>query len=124
MPLIGFKKQFKNIKTLSNDIFTINFDLKYTEIGALRINDKNDSYFDVGDFRLHIDQVFNDFTNEILKSYDIGVYILSICKYIVDSIPNLYSITYESSGMIDTYYKNEIIEDYNKIKEHKDGDTK
>ena len=55
-------------------------------------------------------------TNNLLKQYDNGVYILSICKYIVDRVPNLYSINYESKDMIDTYLKSEIIEDYNKIK--------
>ena len=44
-----------------------------------------------------------------------------MCKYIVDNIPNLYSINYESSGMIVTYLKQEIIDDYNKIKNEKDN---
>ena len=116
MPLIGYKKKFKNVESISDDIFTINFDLKYTEYGALRINDEEESYFDVGDFRILIDECFDKLNDELLKTYDNGVYILSICKYIVDKIPNLYSIIYESKGMVDTYYKQEIIKDYEKIK--------
>jgi len=64
MPIIGYKKQFKNIKSISNDIFTINFDLKYTENCSLRINDEKESYFDIGDFRILIDKVFDKFINE------------------------------------------------------------
>lgn len=50
-----------------------------------------------------------------------------MCKYIVDKVPNLYSINYESNGMIDTYLKQEIIDDYIKIKKGKENtldDTK
>ena len=50
------------------------------------------------------------------RCLDNGIYVLSVCKYIVDNVPNLYSINYESKGMIDTYYKQEIIDAYNKIK--------
>lgn len=116
MPIMGFKNKFKNIESISNDVFTINFNLKYTNLGGLRINDENESYFDIGDFRMFIDECFNKFTEENLKQYDNGVYILSICKYLVDKIPSLYSITYETKGMIDTYYKDEIVNDYEKIK--------
>ena len=69
---------------------------------------------------LKLDAVFSEFTEETLKKYDNGIYILSICKYIVDKFPNLYSINYEIKGMIDTYYKQEIIDDYNKISINKE----
>ena len=116
MPIIGFKKQFKNIKSISDDIFTINFNLSYTETGSLKINDVDKNYFDVADFRMLVDRIFEKFNDDLFKKYDNGVYILSVCKYIVDEIPNLYSIVYESKDMIDVYYKNEIINDYDKIK--------
>ena len=115
MPIMGYKKKFKNIKSLSDDIFTINFKLKYNGHGFLNICDVDDNYFDVGDFRILLDKVFDDFNENKLREYDNGVYILSICKYIVDMVPNLYSINYESKGMIDTYYKEEIIDSYNDI---------
>lgn len=118
MPIIGYKKQFKNIDSIKNDTFTINFKLKYTDIGSLKIENEENDYFDVGDFNILLDKVFNNFTKDKLKEYDNGIYILSICKYIVDNVPNLYSISYEDKGMIDTYYKDEIINDYNKIKEN------
>ncbi len=35
-----------------------------------------------------------------------------MCKYIVDRVPNLYSINYETKGLIDTYFKSEIINDF------------
>ena len=63
-----------------------------------------------------IECIFDNFTEEKRKKYDNGIYILSVCKYIVDNVPNLYSINYETKGMIDTYYKQEIIDAYNKIK--------
>lgn len=120
MPVIGYKKVFKQIKGVADEIFIVNFNLKYNKEGFLEIKDESDSYFDVGDFRIKLDTIFNEFTEEMLKKYDNGVYILSICKYIVDKIPNLYSINYESKGMIDTYYKQEIIDDYNKISINKE----
>ena len=116
MPIIGYKKTFKNIKSLSEDIFTINFKLEYDEFGHLKFQDGPNDYFDVGDFRILLDNVFAAFDEKKLKEYDNGIYILSICKYIVDKVPNLYSIVYEENGMIDTYYKQEIIDAYNKIK--------
>lgn len=116
MPIIGYKKKFKNIKSISDNIFIINFNLEYTECGSLKIQNEKDNYFDVGDFRILLDKVFDEFDEEIFEEYNNGVYILSVCKYIVDKVPNLYSINYETNGMVDTYYKQEIIEDYNKIK--------
>ena len=121
MPIIGYKKSFKNLKGYENDIFTVNFDLEYSEYGFLRIKNEKDNYFDVGDFRILLDDIFEKLNNDLLKEYDNGIYILSMCKYIVDNIPNLYSINYESSGMIVTYLKQEIIDDYNKIKNEKDN---
>lgn len=116
MPIIGYKKKFKHIKGYEEDIFTINFDLEYTNYGALKIKNEKDNYFDVGDYNILLDKVFEEFTKEELKKYDNGVYILSMCKYIVDKVPKLYSINYETKNMIDTYLKQEIIENYNKIK--------
>ena len=116
MPVIGYKNKFKNLKGYENDIFTVNFNLEYNEHGFLKIKDEKNNYFDVGDLRILLNEVFEKLTNNLLKQYDNGVYILSICKYIVDRVPNLYSINYESKDMIDTYLKSEIIEDYNKIK--------
>lgn len=121
MPIIGYKKSFKNLKGYENDIFTVNFDLEYSEYGFLRIKNEKDNYFDEGDFRILLDDIFEKLNNDLLKEYDNGIYILSMCKYIVDNVPNLYSINYESSGMIVTYLKQEIIDDYNKIKNEKDN---
>lgn len=121
MPIIGYKKSFKNLNGYKNDIFTVNFNLEYTNHGSLRIKNENDNYFDVGDYRLLLDEVFEKITEDELRKYDNGVYILSMCKYIVDKVPKLYSINYESKGMIDTYLKQEIIDDYNKIKKGKDN---
>lgn len=116
MPIIGYKKKFKQIPGLREDIFTINFKLEYTLEGSLKIQDEENNYFDVGDFNLLLDEVFEGFDEDKCKEYDNGVYILSVCKYIVDKVPNLYSINYETLGMIDTYYKDEIIHNYNKIR--------
>lgn len=33
MPIIGYKKSFKNLKGYENDVFTVNFDLEYNEQG-------------------------------------------------------------------------------------------
>lgn len=33
MPIIGYKKKFKNIKGLQNDIFIVNFNLEYNSYG-------------------------------------------------------------------------------------------
>ena len=116
MPIIGYKQQFKNIEFLKNKIFTINFKLKYNEYGSLEFDNQENSYFDSGDYRILIEKTFDEFNEQKLKEYDNGIQILSICKYLVDNIPNIYKITYESNSSIDTYYKDEIIKDYLKIK--------
>lgn len=116
MPLIGYKRNFKNLEGYNEDQFTVNFDLEYTSHGSLIIKNEDKNYFDVGDFGILLDEVFESLTKDIIKEYDNGVYILSICKYLVDKVPQLYSINYESKGMIDTYFKNDIISDYEKIK--------
>lgn len=121
MPIIGYKKSFKNLKGYENDVFTINFNLKYNTNGFLEIKNETEDYFDAGDFEILLDEIFEKLTNDLLKEYNNGIYILSICKYIVDKVPNLYSINYESSGMIDTYLKQEIIDDYNKIMNKKNN---
>lgn len=121
MPIIGYKKSFKNLKGYENDVFTINFNLEYNTNGSLKMKNEKDGYFDVGNFRILLDEIFEKLTNDLLKEYDNGIYILSICKYIVDKVPNLYSINYESSGIIDTYLKQEIIDDYNKIMDKKNN---
>ncbi len=115
MPIIGYKKKFKKLNGYEDDVFTVNFNLQYTSYGALEIKDAVDNYFDVGDFGILLDEVFDDLDEDVINEYDNGVYVLSICKYIVDRVPNLYSINYETKGMIDTYLKQEIIDDYNKI---------
>ena len=115
MPIIGYKQQFKNIDFLKDEIFTINFKLKYTEYGGLEFDNQENPYFDSGDYRILIEKTFDNFTKEKFKEYDNGIQILSICKYLVDKIPNIYSVTYESKSNIDTYYKDEIINDYLKI---------
>lgn len=53
MPIVGYKKIFKQIKGVADEIFTINFNLKYNKDGFLEIKDE-DSYFDVGDFRIKL----------------------------------------------------------------------
>lgn len=116
MPIFGYKKEFKNLETLRGSIFTVNFNLKYNEHGFLRIKDEKNNYFDCGDTKILLDKIFDELDEKIFKEYDNGVYILSVCKYIVDKVPNLYSINFETKGNIDTYYKQEIIDDYNKIK--------
>ena len=116
MPIIGYKQQFKNLDILGSVTFIISFKLKYSEYGALEFENQEQSYFDVGDYRIIIENIFNNFTEEKLKKYDNGVLILSICKYLIDNIPNIYTITYESKNDIDIYYKDEIINDYLKIK--------
>ena len=120
MPIIGFKKVFKHLKGVEKDIFTINFDLQYTEIGSLAVKNESQTYFDMGDYDINLDELTEKLTEEVFESYDNGVYILSICKYIVDNVPNLYSINYESKGVVDTYFKQDIIDDYNKILNYKD----
>lgn len=124
MPIIGYKKKFKNLNGYENDVFTVNFDLEYKTNGFLRIKNVENNYFDVGDFGILLDEVFEKLNKDLLKKYDNGVYILSMCKYIVDNVPNLYSINYESSGIIDIYLKQEIIDDYNKIKKGQDKNEK
>ena len=120
MPIIGYKKSFNNIKSLEGNIFTINFNLEYSDYGSLHIKDEEDNYFDVGDFNILIDGIFDDFDDKKFQEYDIGIVILSNCKYVVDKIPRLHSINVESKTMIDTYLKQEIIDDYNRIKKYKD----
>ena len=115
MPIVGYKKKFKNVEGIKNNKFIVNFKLRYSNNGALELENNDGCGFDVGDYNIILDRVFDGFNNEILNDYDNGVYILSICKYIIDNVPNVYSIVYEGNGMIDTYYKDEIINDYNKI---------
>ena len=124
MPIIGYKKKFKNLNGYENDVFTVNFDLEYKTNGFLRIKNVENNYFDVGDFGILLDEVFEKLNKDLLKKYDNGVYILSMCKYIVDNVPNLYSINYESSGIIYIYLKQDIIDDYNKIKKGQDKNEK
>lgn len=115
MPELGFKRQFKNIKGLENKTFIINFKLDYNKQGSLKFHNDYNKHFDVGDYDILLDKVFDDFTESQFNNYDNGIFLLSVCKYIVDNIPELYSINIDSKNMIDTYYKNDIINDYNKI---------
>jgi len=114
MPVLGYKNSFKNLKAIQEETFIINFKLNYNESGALQIEDEKESLFDVGDYRILIEKVFDELDEQKFKDYDNGIFILSICKYIVDKVPNLYSITYESKKMVDTYYKQEILDAYKK----------
>ena len=115
MPELGFKRQFKNIKGLENETFIINFKLDYNKQGSLKFHNGYNKHFDVGDYDILLDKVFDNFTESQFNNYDNGIYLLSVCKYIVDNIPELYSINIDSKNMIDTYYKSDIINDYNKI---------
>lgn len=115
MPMLGYKRKFKNIDSLKDDTFIINFKLKYSVNGALNIDNEEETSFDVGDYHILIDDVFDKFDHDTFKKYDNGIYLLSICKYLVDNIPNVYSIGHESDNMIDNYLKEDIIDDYNKI---------
>ena len=119
MPIISYKNSFKNIESLKKCIFTISFDLQYNKYGFLDFKNENNKYFDVGDYRILIEKVFEEFSEEIFTKYDNGIYILSICKYLVDKIPNIYTITYEENNMVDIYYKDEIINAYNEIEKAK-----
>lgn len=115
MPILGYKKHFKNFDSLINDIFTVHFNLTYDEHGALKFNNALNAYFDSGDFNLLLDKVFEGFNKKTFEEYDNGILLLSVCKYIVDNVPNVYYITYENKGISDIYYKEEIIDAYNKI---------
>ena len=119
MPIIGYKKQFDKIPFLKDDIFTINFNLKYHKNGSLEFENANDKYFDCGNYHLLIDKVFDNFDMNTYKQYDNGIMILSICKYLVDNISNIYSIVHEDKATIDTYYKEEVIESYNNYNEYR-----
>ena len=46
MPIIGYKKKFKNLNGYENDVFTVNFDLEYKTNGFLRIKNVENNYFD------------------------------------------------------------------------------
>ena len=119
MPIIGYKKQFNKIPSLKEETFTINFNLKYCKNGSLVFDNKNNKYFDCGDYNNLIDRVFDGFDLEVYNKYDNGIMILSICKYLVDNIPNIYSIIHEEKRMIDTYFKDEIIKSYNNYNDYK-----
>lgn len=123
MPIISFKKKFNNFTPIKEDTFIINFNLKYTKKGSLKFKGIiSSNYFDSGDYNLLLDEVLNNFNDSVFKKYDNGVFILSICKYLVDNVKNIYSICYESNDCTDIYYRNEIIKDYNKIKKYKRKD--
>lgn len=115
MPMLGYKRKFKNIDSLKDDVFIINFDLKYSDAGALHIDNEIESPFDVGDYHIMIDDVFENFDEEVFKKYDNGIFLLSVCKYLVDNIPNVYSIGHETNSMIDSYLTEDIINDYDRI---------
>ena len=114
MPQFGYKNKFKNIDAFKNDTFVINFNLKYRRNGGLYIKGKSKINFDIGDYHILIDEIFNNLTSEVLKEYDNGIYVLSVCKYLVDNIPGVYSIEYECGNMRDIYFAKEIIKDYKK----------
>ena len=67
MPIIGYKCKFRNIPSVNDCIFTINFNLNYTDYGALKINDEDDNYFDVGDFRIKINKMIEQFDENKYK---------------------------------------------------------
>lgn len=115
MPIIGFKNKFKNFKPLEDYLYLIKFDMKYNKTGAL-INKKNNISYDVADLRLHVQNIFDAFDKEEFYQYDNGVMILSVCKYLVDNIPEIYEIEIESKNDKDIYKKEEIIKYYNEIK--------
>lgn len=116
---LGFKRKFKNIDFLKDEEINIFFKLDYKDNGALKIQHVKNDYFDVDDFQLKIDEIFDGFNKEIFDEYDIGIQLLSVFKYLVDNIPNVYAISHESNGITDYYLKKDIIKDYNKIKKRR-----
>ena len=104
VPTIGYKKKFKNIKGLQNEIFIVNFKLEYNSHGFLEIQHEDNNYFDVGDFNILLDRIFDDFTEEKRKKYDNGIYILSVCKYIVGNDCKANTNKIYNSRHVITYY--------------------
>lgn len=114
MPIIGFKNKFKNFKPLDEE-YLVKFDMEYTNHGAL-VNKDDGIQYDIADLRISIEKVFNDFDKNKFYEYDCGIMILSVCKYLVDNIAGIYEIVVDSKECMYTYKKDEIINDYNKIK--------
>lgn len=115
MPIIGFKNNFKNFKPAFDEKYIVNFNAEYTNHGSL-VFKNTDIGFDVGDLRINIEKVFDEFTKDKFYQYDNGIMILSICKYLVDNIDNIYSIEVDCDMCRDIYFRDEIINDYKKIK--------
>jgi hypothetical protein len=115
MPVVGFKNKFKNFKPLEGEEYLVKFDMRYSNHGSL-INKLNQMTYDMGDLRMKVESVFDKFDKEEFYQYDCGIMILSTCRYLVDNIEGIYEIDVESLGCRDTYKREEIIKDYNKIK--------
>lgn len=99
MPMLGYKRKFKNIDSLKDDVFIINFDLKYSDAGALHINNEIESPFDVGDYRIMIDDAFEKSLKEVFKRYDKS-------KYDIDDHFALYHKMVDIGSKVTRNYKN------------------
>lgn len=115
MPVIGFKNKFNNFKPLEGEEYLIKFDMRYSSHGSL-FNKLNQETYDMGDLRLSIEKVFSEFDKEKFYEYDCGIMTLSVCKYLIDNISGIYEIEVESSCFRDTYKREDIVKDYNKVK--------
>lgn len=115
MPIFGFKNRFKEFKPLEGEEYLVKFDMRYSNHGSLT-NKINLETCDMADLRMNIERVFNEFDKDKFYEYDCGVMTLSVCKYLIDNIPGIYEIEVESNNCRDTYKREEIIKDYNKVK--------
>ena len=120
MPMLGYKTKMPHIVGLKNVEFIINFKLNYSDHGSFENRTVENHYFDVGDFHIKVDEMADDLTPEILRKYDNGIYLLSVCKFIVDKIPELYSIKVSDKNMEEEYLKDEIIDAYNNCEKYQE----
>ncbi len=70
MPMLGYKRKFKNMDSLKDDVFIINFDLKYSDAGALHINNEIESPYVYSIGHETNNMIDSYLTKDIINDYD------------------------------------------------------
>lgn len=107
MPVIVYKRKLKVYKDILN--ISIAFNTKQTNCG-LELKDYEPNYFDSGDFGIKIDELCENFKDDIFEEYMKNpVFYMGIVKYFFDNIPSIFSIKFERPRSETIYYKDDLI---------------
>ena len=104
MPMIVFKNKYKDY-----DLF-FGFNCEYDDNYTLKLKDIEPNDFDIKDYRQKIENAINNLNDTTLKPYlnEISVYLVALYKYLLTSIPSIYSIKFNTDNNENIFYTDEI----------------